>query len=271
MSHRLLSLEPLGVAEVTGADLVDIAADAGFEFVSMFAHSPSPELAADPAVFDATARRQMRTRLAERGVRLLNLECFNLTPDVDVATFDAALACGGDLGATHATAIVWENADRNDALTKFRRLCDMAAEHEINVNLEFFAMCETISNLDTAAAFVTEAGRANAGIVLDLLHIVRTSGGMAGLTGFDPTLIGMVQISDGFLNSGADPHTESLERLMPGEGDFPLREFLAWLPDDRVLGVEVPQMSLIGSVAPAERARRMVEATRMLLRDDLPA
>ena len=270
MSHHQLSLEPLAVPEISGRALVDAAAVGGFEFVSMFAYSPSSDVPADSAVADPVARREMRNRLSETGVRLLNLECFNLVHEVDPATFASALECGGELGARSATAIVWENADRTDALAKFRRLCDMAAEHGIKVNLEFFAVCGTIPDLDTATAFVTEAARPNAGLVLDLLHVVRTSGGMAGLKGLDPVLIGLPQISDGFQHArDIDLNAEMLERMLPGEGDFPLREFIAWLPEDTVLGVEAPQLSLIGNVSPMERARRMAEATRRLLGDRL--
>jgi len=266
MADRKLSLEPLSVPEVQGAALVDVAAAAGFDLVSMFACSPTAELAPDVAVADRKARQDMRARMAETGLGLHNLECFNLRQDTDFASFAEALACGSELGAVHATAIVWENGDRSDALTKFRRLCAMAAEHGIRINLEFFAACRTIPNLQTAADFVTDAGCPNAGLVLDMLHIVRTSGGMAGLVALDSALIGTVQFNDGLLAvENADPQAEALERGLPGTGEFPLKAFAEWLPREVVIGVEVPQSSLFGKVAPLVRAERMARSTRALL------
>ena len=151
MSRRRFALEPLSVPEASSSALVDLASQAGFDYVSMFAYSPTPQLQADAAISDPEVRRAMQLRMGETGVGLLNLECFNLTAEEDPCNFGAALECGGALGATQATAIVYENDDRSDALAKYRRLCDMAAEHGIRVNLEFFAMCKAIPDLDTAA------------------------------------------------------------------------------------------------------------------------
>lgn len=266
MPKRLFSLEPLSVPEVSSSALVDVAADAGYEYFSMFAYSPTNELGPDEAVGDPETRRAMKARMRERGVKLLNLECFNLTPDVDPADFEAALECGSDLGAAHATAIVWENADRDDALSKFRRLCDMAAEHRIRINLEFFISCRSIPNLDSAVAFVKDAGRPNSGITMDLLHIIRTSGGLPGLKGFDPAMVGTVQICDGPLDAtGLDLGAEMLNRGVPGTGEFPIRDYVEWLPDDAVIGLEVAQMPLFGKTPPVDRARRMIDSTRDLL------
>jgi len=259
---RALSLEPLSVPEANGAEMVRVAADAGFSHVSMVAHSPTPALPPDPAVSDHEKRREMKACMAATGVRLHNLECFNLLPDVDPKTFAPGLECGADLGAAHATAIVFENADRSDALAKFRRLCAMADEHGIRVNIEFFAGCRSIPDVRAAAAFVTDAGCRNAGLVLDMLHLVRTSGGVAGLGGLDPALIGTIQINDGAIRPPADAQMDMLNRQLPGTGEFPLRDFIRWIPKDAVLGVEVPQLSQFGKVAATERARRMAEAAR---------
>jgi sugar phosphate isomerase/epimerase len=263
---RKLSLEPLGVLDATDCTLVNVAAEAGFEYVSMFAYSTAPQLPTDPAVADRSLRKAVAERLSQTGVKLLNLECFNLTPEEDPANFTDALEFGAELGASRATAIIYDNADRRDALSKFRRLCDMAREHDIAINLEFFATCRTIPNLDAAVDFVREAACANSGIVVDFLHLVRTSGGMAGLVDVDPDMIGMVQVSDGLLDSeGIDLHADMLERGLPGSGEFPLREFFAWLDPAVVIGVEVPQLGLMGKVPAIERAKNMAQATRALL------
>jgi sugar phosphate isomerase/epimerase len=58
------------------------------------------------------------------------------------------------------------------------------------------------------------------------------------------------------------------ERLVPGEGDLPLRDILAALPADIVIEIEVPQRSLaLAGVSPIERLRPCVEAARRLLAD----
>ncbi len=253
--------------EVRSAELVTTAAEAGFSWFSMFAHAPVPDLPADPAVKDADALSAMKARMAETGLQLLNLECFNLTADAQAAGFAAGLECGGQLGARTATAIVWENGDRADAIGKFRTLCDMAAEHGITVNLEFFIGCDTIRTIADAASFVAEAKRGNGRIVIDLLHLMRTSRGLNGMRGIPAELIGGAQICDGpAIPPLENPAGEAIERGMPGEGAFPISEFLALIPPDMVIGVEVPIASQFGKVAPATRARRLYEAAERFIR-----
>ena len=54
--------------------------------------------------------------------------------------------------------------------------------------------------------------------------------------------------------------------LVPGEGELPLRDMLAALPRDRVVGLEVPLRSeALAGVGPRERLGRCVAAARDLL------
>ena len=263
-SGRRYSLEPLTVPELAGANLVRAAADAGYDFVSMFAHMPSDQLPLDPAVRDADHRAAMKSAMAETGVRLLNLECFNLDASAEPVEFAQALECGGDLGASTATAIVWENHDLDDALAKYCRLCDMAAEHGIRVNVEFFATAKSLPSIFEVADFVRRAGRKNTGIVVDSLHLMRTSGGMAGLRTINPELVGGVQLSDGMLTPPADLDAEMMARLLPGQGEFPLREIVDYCPADLVLSLEAANLSQAPSVPPERRAADMLASARRL-------
>ena len=260
MSKYRYSLEPLAVLELGGAELVRAAAQTGYDFVSIIAHMPNSQLPLDPSVTDAVARVDMLSAMKETGVRVLNLECFNLVPEEDPASFARALECGAELGAATATAIVWENPDIEDALAKYRRLCDMAAEHGIRVNVEFFATAKTLPSIVEVADFIQRAKRENVGIVLDALHLMRTSGGLAGLAGIDPALIGSVQLSDGMLTLPADPAAEMLSRMLPGEGEFPLREIVEWCPDGLPLSLEAANLSLASTVSAQDRARNMRNA-----------
>lgn len=269
MQQHQLSLEPLSLLDVGARETVDVAARTGFDYVSMVLHQPAPMLPADPIVTDVSLRHETAAAMKAAGIGLLNIECFNLTPEADPADFAAGLACGHELGARTATAILMENGDRPDALAKYRRLCDMAAEMDIRVNIEFFAMARSMCSLDAAVAFARDAGRANAGVTIDVLHLIRTGSSIAAMRAVDPGLIGGAQISDGPLI--ADPETALEEgganRLVPGTGEFPLKEFVAALPRNIVIGVEVPLGRLIGKVSPDERARMMIEAMRGLYRD----
>ena len=263
--HKL-SLEPLSLLDVGARETVDIAARTGFGYVSMVLHEPAPMLPADPIVTDAALRRETKTAMKAAGIGLLNIECFNLTPDARVEDFAAGLACGHELGARTATAILMENGDRSDALAKYRRLCDMAAEMGIRVNLEFFAAARSLCTLDMAVALARDSGRANAGVTIDVLHLIRTGSSIAAMRAVEPGLIGGAQICDGPLIADAATALDEggANRLVPGTGEFPLRAFIAALPEDIVIGVEVPLARLIGKVAPDERAHMLIEGMRGL-------
>ncbi len=84
----------------------------------------------------------------------------------------------------------------------------------------------------------------------------------------DPHIIARAQLSDGPAEMPPDRQfAEAIgDRLIPGEGALPLREFLAALPDGITVGLEVPMTSLQEQgVGPDERVRRTVTATRALL------
>jgi sugar phosphate isomerase/epimerase len=54
-------------------------------------------------------------------------------------------------------------------------------------------------------------------------------------------------------------------RMVPGEGQFPLVEFVRMLPPNGVLSIEVPLMRFQAELAPRGRAQRAVEGTRSVL------
>lgn len=264
MPAHTYSLEPLVVPELAGAELVHVAARAGYQCFGTFAHAYGIDQPLNPAVGDAEQRAAMRAAIAETGVRLANLECFNLLPGVDPATFATALEFGADLGATSGTAIIRENPSLDDALATYQRLCDMAAEHGIRINVEFFTTNQSLSGIDDAAAFVRRAKRANTGLVIDALHLMRTSGGLAGLERIDPEMVGWLQLCDGPLAPPADLKHELRHRLRPGEGEFPLREIVERCPPGLPLAIESVHNARAAELTPEQRAVAMRQAAGAL-------
>lgn len=100
------------------------------------------------------------------------------------------------------------------------------------------------------------------------MHLMRSGSGASELAAVDPGRIGYAQLNDTTLRPRMDNYLEEamFERLVPGEGDLPLRDILAALPADIVIEIEVPQRSLaLAGVSPIERLRPCVEAARRLL------
>ena len=135
------------------------------------------------------------------------------------------------------------------------------------VGLEFTGVTPGCTSLESAANLIRLASRPNAGFGVDCLHLVRTGGTPTDVAAMPAELFGYFQICDGpDLVVRSDCSAESRERMVPGEGVFPIAEILDALPAATPVDVEVP--SIIGSqrgVPALERARRSVSAARELL------
>lgn len=264
VKRHKLALEPLTFAGLPGTELLKLAHRTGYEYSSLtLIETRSGEF--DPLVTDAGLRRETAHWLREVGLGLQTIEVFNLTPAADPARFAPAIAAAAELGARGATAILWENPDHEDALRKFVALCDVAAGSGIRINLEFFPSCRSMGSLPAAQAFLDRAGRDEAGLVMDILHVMRSAGSLEVLEGLDRRCVGAVQLCDGPVRYDGDLLQEAgLDRGVPGTGSFPCREFLAWLPDDVIVGLEVPQRLLDGKVPLDRRASDLREAALAL-------
>jgi sugar phosphate isomerase/epimerase len=267
MDRPALSLEPLTLPDVGARELIDIADQTGFAATSLILNSPSTTMPADPIVVDLELRTAALDRLKQARINILNIECFNLCTDADPKSFHAGLACGFEFGARTASTIVWENGDRSDVLAKLARLCDMAREFGIRINLEFMALSKSMNSLDVALDLVRDCRRKNIGLMVDILHLMRTGGTIDRLREVDPELIGGAQLCDGPLSvTEGDMLAEAGgNRLVPGQGEFPVREFIDALPQELIIGVEAPQVSLVGRMPPLERARQLMLAVQPLV------
>jgi sugar phosphate isomerase/epimerase len=83
----------------------------------------------------------------------------------------------------------------------------------------------------------------------------------------DPSIIGYAQLCDApVVSKGGSYMQEAMfSRMTPGEGEFPLREWIAALPTNVEIGLEVPMIAeLQAGVSPRDHARRVVAAARKL-------
>jgi len=260
-----LCLDPLALLDVPAEDFVGVAAAAGFRSVSLWVQSPQPDYPARCRVESGAMAQRVGRSLRENGLGVRNLEVFDLAPQTNVSLFRPALELGAELGAAGATAIFLHNDDPR-RIDKFVALCRLAAEYGLRINAEFISY-RSLSSLDEAVELVRAADQPNAGIVLDLLHHVRAGGTIEQVRSLDPPLVGHAQICDG--PATIRPEDRAFEsgsnRLLPGEGAFPVRAFVGALPPTSV-GVELPSKSAaFEGLTPLERARRMMQAARRVL------
>jgi sugar phosphate isomerase/epimerase len=266
-----ISLEQLTVIEATPLELISIASTLKCQHVSFFLRKTGRKTEFNPIVTDPQVRKEIVRRLDDTGVSPHTLEFFNLAPGEEIEPYRAALECGAELGGKRVATIV-SDPDEQRVLDNFCRFCALAAEYGLGVNTEFVAITQ-LRSLAAAVALLSRANQPNAGITVDSLHLIRSGGSVAELARVDGRLIGHVQICDGPLTMPAERqlHEALKERAIPGEGEFPLRDFVNALPLDVPIGVEVPLQSLIDQgVGPLERARLVVEAARRIVDSRAP-
>ena len=149
----------------------------------------------------------------------------------------------------------------------FAGLCDRAAEHDLDVCLEFLPW-SGIPDAAKALEVVEKADRPNGGIMLDTWHHFRGTYDHDQLRALPGVRLKGIQISDAPMQAWDALPAESMQaRLVPGEGDIELVEILRIvraIGSQAPVGVEVFSKDL-DALPPSEAAARCADATRSLL------
>lgn len=159
------------------------------------------------------------------------------------------------------TGMTWP---MDKVIADFAQLCDDAAGAGCSLTVEILPT----TNLDTlqvGRALIEGAGRRNGGLLLDSWHMVRGRVPMSAIAALPPGLVAHVEFDDGPLVAAADYIEETIEaRCMPGEGEFPLVEFVRALDACGYRGAYGLELlsPAIRRLPPAAVARQAAEATR---------
>jgi sugar phosphate isomerase/epimerase len=148
----------------------------------------------------------------------------------------------------------------------FAALCDRAAEHGLRLQLEFIPGTG-IPDLTAAWEIVTAADRDNGGVLLDTWHFFRSGSSFELLESLPADRIFGLQIEDAPAAAPADPAHESLHaRLLPGDGGFELKRFMAAIVG-KVPALTGPEVfsDELRRLPATELGRRLGESTRALL------
>ena len=137
---------------------------------------------------------------------------------------------------------------------------------DLSVAVEFMMFTSSPTLVDCIDV-VRASGAANAVVLPDVLHLVRSGGTLEQLAATDPALIPYAQICGAHGGGPApDPDAARAEgvraRLMPDEGDLPVRDFVAALPPSTIISVEAPLAGQADPADPQALAVAMIAAGR---------
>jgi len=249
---RDIGLAALTVLELPHHELVSVAARAGYSHVGLRLRPVAGQPHLHPVDEAAIARR-----LADTGVRVLDVEVFRLEGDTRIADFEREIAISARLGASQ---LLVHGADAEHArlVDSFGRLCDLAARYRLAANLEPMPWV-AISTVAKAKRVVDDAGRRNGATLVDAIHFFRADNRLDELRGLRQNYLQ-------FCDARAERPTEEAElirqargdRLPPGEGGLDLQGLLSSVSGDLPLSLEVP---MARPMPPLEKAKLVYRAT----------
>jgi sugar phosphate isomerase/epimerase len=268
---RDLGIEFISVFGLPPVEFVHLAADLGCRYISTaLVGRPLESLGyqAFSLKDDVALRRRVLAAMHERGVAISLGEGMVIGPDASersVSVFAADLDVMAELGAAQINTLSFD-PDRDRTFDQLATLTRMAAERGMGTTIEL-APGATIGDPGVLRAAMDHVGSSDLRLALDTMHWVRAGFGAAELRELGPERIGYVQLCDTTLKPRLKSYmAEAMyERMTPGDGELPLAELLAAVPDDVVVGLEIPMRSLAESgVGPMERLRPCVAAARQL-------
>jgi sugar phosphate isomerase/epimerase len=267
-------MDHLTMLDVSPPDMVSTAREAGFDSVGLRVSPASPGEDPWPMLGGSPMLEETLRRLADTGVRVLDIELVRLVAGTRPDDHEPTLEAGARLGARFVTVNGYDpEIDR--ASDAFAGLVELARPYDVRPVLEPIPY----SNVGTLQEAVRIAeGSGGGGVLLDPLHFQRYGGELDALRSLPERLLSYVQVCDaplaapnglprppslprGQSTGGSDLELESRAmRMLPGDGELPLPDFLAALPAHLPLSVEAPVFSLRQRLSPVQFARRAREA-----------
>ncbi|WP_279477521.1 sugar phosphate isomerase/epimerase [Aureimonas sp. SK2] len=259
---------PLGVAHFSAIDLppldfVRAAAAAGFSRVGFRLHPAFPGAPFYELPAGSPEARDVRSALDDHGVSLHDIEFVVLSPDFRPETLAPMLEGASALGAKRLS-VCGDDLDESRLVEAFGAVCDLCAGFGMSVDLENMGW-RPVATFDAALRVVEASGRANAGVLVDAIHLFRNGGRVEDVAAAPAGRIGALQLCDvrGDAPSSAEAMVAEARsgRFAPGEGMLPLAELLAAVPREAAVAVEVP---IAQGRAPADHLAHLARCARQI-------
>lgn len=276
-----LGMDHLTMLDLSPPDFVSVAGEAGFDVAGLRVLAAARDEEPWPMHPDGPMLAETLRRMDETGVSVLDVEVVRLRPDTTRDSYAELLESGAKLGARYIT-VNGDDPDLGRAAETFATLVADAKPYGLRPLMEAIPYTE-VSDL-TAAVRIAE-GSDGGGILLDSLHFRRFGASLEVLRDLDRDLLACVQLCDGPLEVPQDlPRPKSLPRgqstdgtdlqlesramrQLPGDGELPLKEFLAALPPELPVSLEAPVISLRETLSDSEFAHRAYGSLSALVRE----
>jgi sugar phosphate isomerase/epimerase len=264
---RPLSLAALTVLELTPPEMVECAAQAGYEYVGLRLLPATEQEVRYDFNGDTPLKRETLARLRDTGISVLDAEILRLKPETNVADYQAVLDTAAELGSRYVL-VAGNDPDEARTADNLAQLCDLAAPLGLSPSLEPMPWTQA-KDITQGARIVRAAGRSNTGLIVDPLHFDRAGSSTEELANMPREYLGYAQFCDAPAQRPADLDTllfqARCERMIPGEGGIDLEGILRALPRGIPLSLEVPTELWAKTTPALTRVRKLREATLELV------
>lgn len=185
----------------------------------------------------------LRDVLQEFDIQIAELEALVIGNDSQADEF---VRLAHLFGVQTIQTIAWHHDDtKSDALDFshavpwLRSVADRIADLGCRIALEFIPTTP-IPDADTAQRLADEVDRKNVGTCIDFWHVMRGQG-ISEMTRVDWTRVFNVQVNDGSLAPIDSDYIRDclINRVVPGDGEFPLGELMKFVPRSAPINMEV--------------------------------
>ncbi|EID74087.1 MULTISPECIES: sugar phosphate isomerase/epimerase family protein [Rhodococcus] len=263
---------PLGLAALTVLDTaplqqVDLAEKHGFDTIGIRLLPAAPGTTAYPLHEDDAALDALVRRLDDSSIEVFDLEIIRLGADFDPKSYVPLLEAGARLGAK-AMLVGGDDRDRSRLTDSYARLAELCAQYGIVASLEFMPWT-AVPDATTAVEIVSQADGSARSVLVDGLHVGRSSTTLDDLAAIPREWLHYAQMCDGSVPAPTDDaeliRQAREERLVPGSGGIPLADIWATLPAGLPVSIELPNEPLRRVVGTDAWLARLVAATREVL------
>ena len=268
---RSLSVAHLTAIDLTPPQLIEAAAETGFDAVGLRLLQVTPDSPGYPLMRDRAMMRATRAALRDTGLRVADIEFIKITPEFDLDALLPLLDAGAALGAAYVITAPYDD-DHTRLSDHLGALSQAARARGLTAVLEFFPWT-SVPDLGSCLVVVEQAGE-EVGLLVDSLHFSRSASTFAQLARVPARRLGFAHLCDAPVMSRYTQdqllRTAREDRLPPGHGEIDLVRFLNTLPDHLPLGLEVPMHD--PELTARDRLRLIHTATIALLAkvDTLP-
>ena len=269
MAHKY-SLAQLTVLDWAPPAMIYNAHLIGYDYVSIRPISMGVkgehdfDLAKNKELFDLTQRA-----MDETGMKIHDIELAKIGDGLDVGRYEAPFEAAAKLGVTNVISSIWSE-DRDFYLDQFSKLCDLARQYGLFVNLEFVTWA-SVKDLQGVRSVLDAVKRPNAAIFIDTLHFHRSRVTLEELDACPKELFRFAHICDGPSEIPTDKegliHTGRDARLYVGEGAIDIAAIVKRLPQEAVFSIELPHLERVAKWGGVEHARRCLATAKAYMQE----